>query len=153
MIARCPPCVVSCACFALECDRDPYPTGWAVLSGCFENKTHSPRTLRASVSSVYLHLAFNNASIGSDINFSWSLCIAHSSSAFKLPKCFGWVFFNFLLRRAAIRAKLGTKRRKSLHSRRKEQCLIVFVGDFSFLRAAVVFVGLSRRRGRTTWPG
>lgn len=68
-IARHSRCVASKVCLVFVSDRDLYPTGLVVLSGCSWNNKKFIRLLHALVSSVHFPLSFDNASTSCDIRF------------------------------------------------------------------------------------
>lgn len=65
-------------------------------------------------------------------------------------KKFRLIFHQHLIEGAAGRAKLGTKRRKTLPSPKNERSLAMLVDSFSSLMAAVVCVAISKRKRKNT---
>lgn len=133
-------------------DRDQYPTGFFVSSGCAWSSTLPTWKSHASVLSVMWSVELGSARTRGDTSALSSKFMDFVSSSLSGPKCFGWSFRNFAFKGAARRAKLGTNRQKTLRKTMNERSSVIFVGVFNPRKASVVCDAVSRRPERMTCP-
>lgn len=134
------------------CKRSRPVSDWFGCSSCYSwRSTSFIYILLALISRVFQPLAFRNACLGGDTCFSCHSCSAFKSNVVKAPNCFGCLFINLLLSRAAACSKSGMKERKTLHSLMNKRNLVVFVSYCSPLMASVVCVAYSKPLKHKTW--
>lgn len=104
------------------------------------------------MSSVMWPPAYGSASTGGDVTASLSAFIALSSSLPSSVNGVGWFCLSRFFSGAAIRAKFGTNRLKTLQSPRKERSSVSDVGGWIPRMASVVCDAISKRHGQITWP-
>lgn len=119
-------------------DRNQYPMGLAVLLRCACDNTHSIWTSHASVSRVMCPVEFGSVRTDSDMSASYRKFRDFNSSSLTGANVFCWVFCIFAFKGAAMRAKFGTNRQKTLHSSRKQWSSVKLVRGCNPLMALVV---------------
>lgn len=118
--------------------RDKYPTGRILPSSCSSSSTQPIYLSQTSVSSVNFPSFLGRASTGGLTRAFFNDAIMAYSLSFNGQKFLDWSLRNCLLVGAAICAKSGTKRRRTLQRPMNEQSPVWFVGFSSFARHPVV---------------
>lgn len=149
-MARHSGCVVSYTRSALLSERDQYPIGFAVLSGCSCNNTHLAWTSQASSSSIICPSVYGSTSTSVEINFSWKFIITLSSVSFS-SKLNCWSFHNLSFNEDANFSKFDTNRLNKLHTPSNNFNSITCLGVFRPLMASVVCNAISRCLGWIIW--
>lgn len=151
-VARHSHCVTSYLRLATVSDLNQYPIGIVVTFGCCCSSLQPAWTLHTLVTSVMCPLILCNARTWVDIYASLSKFVAISYSSLSSPEVAGWSFFNLWLGGSARRAKLSTKRLKTLHNSRNDLSSVKLIGAFDPRIASVVCYAISRRLGQINWP-